>query len=308
MILALMLACAAPTPDDTVAPPEPCGNPCVLEDADNFSYAADLTVEVQPLREQADATIDWSGLDVDIQGHALDPTTDIDQVRLVMFADHTPEDVADALASDTLQQSDVAAYLVCDAGGRTSCNLSEFGILGSTPGVEEYFLADMGAWLLAAQTFDVPGARGLTFVEPTAGVDDEAAVIDPATADLQATADLTSAAPVLLDAGTDTTLDWSGLTRNGLGDDMQLQRIDLLQVARYDLSASELEERFFDIEQLALDTWTLDVTGETSAVLSDLEEGSPFPGVDAQSTWLLALRCSTCDNPVPRFMTVLTAE
>ena len=65
---------------------------------------------------------------------------------------------------------------------------------------------------------------------------------------------------------------------------------------------SALAEDFLDLEQLAEDRWELDVTGRTSASLGELDG---FGGVDADHRWLLALRCSTCRNPAPRFLTVL---
>ena len=77
-------------------------------------------------------------------------------------------------------------------------------------------------------------------------------------------------------------------------------------IGRYDtLSLAELEADFLKVDVLADELWTADIEGRSSLELSEAvnEAGEAFSGFDANSTWLVALRCFTCNNPAPPYPT-----
>ena len=279
--------------------PVPC-NPCALEDANNYSYTASLDVDVHAMAEFQDALVRWPKLSRDIQGHAVCPD-DLDDAWLVVFQQLTPDEVAQGLATDTLQQQDVTLFLTCtpsDAG----CWLSDFNLFGNYLDVQQYFEVGTGTWMVALIDSRESGVKSLVFLEADASSEQTQVTIDSATAVLDATVDLRSLTPVYSTGATDLVIDWSALTVDGLGNEMSLHTLDRLLLGRFDDSRRELERDFFDLEQDAEDLWTLDVEGTQSADLSQL---NGFEGISDDGLWLLALQCMSCDNPAPRFLTEL---
>jgi len=297
-LLFVVLAACNDKGEDTAL--QACGDPCALSDDANFTYDSSMEVTVTQAQPSADLLLDWSALDTDVQGHAVDPDTGVTQVTLVVFKDLTTDEILDGLVHDQIDQTKVNAYFLCTPTGST-CLLSDFGLGSSKPGVDQYFLEDSGEWLFVL-TGEDGGSRSLQFAEPSDASSSTDLVWDDQTASLSVDVDLHDSAAVGLPAGTTVTLDWSGLTRDGIGEALNLDKIDLLQVARYDLTTTELEEQFFDLKTLASETWSLDVGGVNSADLSQLEGDTAFPGIDANGTWMLALWCTTCRNPVPKVL------
>lgn len=302
-VLLAVAACSDKT-SDTGAAVTVCDGACMMEDANNFSYATELDLGVIELQEYSDFTIDWSELTTDLQGHPVDPL-DIDQVRVVIFPTLSKEEIAIGLSSDTLQQSDVGGYFICSSEGRTSCVISEFGLLGSIPGLDDYFSEGSGSWLFALGTDGEDGSRIAFFGEPLTASDNLTASVTDDISDLTIDVDLHSLSPLGLAAGETPTLDWSGTTVDGLGNELFHEKVDLLEVGQYDLTVTEVEDNFFDLRTLATSTWTMDIEGETSADLALLEGDVPFTGVDAEGTWLAVWWCTSCENPVPKIITRL---
>ena len=122
-------ACTGSGSDSGLAPGEPCTD-CALVDGTNFSYTSEMSIASVALQAGADATIDWSGLSTDIQGHASQ-MSDVDKLTLLVLKEATQEEVEVGLAEDTLQQSDITLYMLCEPaeiGSESQCNLSDFGI------------------------------------------------------------------------------------------------------------------------------------------------------------------------------------
>jgi len=305
---AVLLLMSCGDKDDTGAPAtpagEPCGEPCVLEDAHQFSYETDLQATNTDAQAEADVCLDWSGFSTDIQGHAV--AEDITKIRLVVFGTLTQDEILDGLASDALQQSDVSLYMICEPeSGDTDCCLSEFGLAGSYPGIDTYFTEGSGSWMFSFDSDGVDGARTLAFLTPQPDSTTTTVDIGNETASLSMDVDLQSSVQALVGAGSDVTVDWSGLTADGLGNELAHEKINLLEVARYDEDLATLESNFFDLKTMASESWSMSVAGETSASLADLEGDSAFEGIDGDHTWLLVLWCSVCENPVPKAMVVL---
>lgn len=303
LLILLVLGCGGPPVQEPLAE---CGDPCTLGDANNYTFASELDVAVHTLLSKADVRISWPDLTTDLLGQPLEPV-EIDLVTLIVFPELTPDEAAVALGEDTATQALVGLYQVCEPTD-FACRLSEFGLLGSHPGIDQYFEEGTGSWLLALGQQGAANARAMVFLQASDAATDTEVVVTDDSYHLTAEVDLGSLTPVRVPQGTRPILDWSGLTRDGFGHDMEIRTIDTLEVARYDESVAQLEEQFLDIEQLADERWSADVSGNVSYDLADLTDGDlAFPGFDADGTWVIALRCSSCFHPAPRFMTVVSS-
>lgn len=286
----------------------PCGNPCPLTDVNQFSYVSDLQCEVTEAQSLSNTNIEWADLTLDIQGHTVETPPGISQVRLVVFKTLSWEEILKGLSEDTLAQSDVGLYMTCEPEGATGCVLDDFGLLGSKPGISQYFEQDSGRWLFVLGTDDVEGSRSLACVEPKDDSTNTEVHIDNDSAALTLDVDFQSAGPAVIPAGADVTINWEALSVDGLGNELHHEKIDLLQVASYEMSLSELEDNFFDLPTLSTSTWSMSVTGKDEATLSDLEGDTTFTGIDNERTWLFVLWCSVCENPIPKAIVVLELE
>ena len=103
-------------------------------------------------------------------------------------------------------------------------------------------------------------------------------------------------------------MDWSRLATDGLGNALSIHTLDTLYVARYTQNVEALEEIPFDLWTEAETLWEANVVGLTEYSLSDLPGDSAFEAFEPGWTWLLALGCSTCTNPTPRYVTIVEPE
>ncbi len=313
--LALLVACT-PVARETAQPsdssPPTASSELFLRDEQNYSYSGELDGPSSPLAELTDISLDWSALTHDIQCHELDPAQEIDNAALLIFPNMTEREVEAGLAADDIQQIELAAYLSYEPAGDTSMALSDFTFFGTEVDIQTEFTAGSGSWLvlLTSGTQVGVGARMLGFLTPTAGESATSAGISDGCAVLDFAADLSSLEPLPVLAQGPWLLDWSGLTRNGLGAELSFGEIDGLMIGRYaDDSIAELEASFLDLELVADELWNFHLPGGTSVDLStlDSDEGA-FPGFQGEGSWILALRCSTCSNPAPLFLTVVEPD
>jgi hypothetical protein len=296
-----LLGCSDPKDTaDSAEPVEPC-DACVLSDSNNFSYSVDLDVARISLAELADVTVDWSGLTTNFYGLPMDPAVDVEEAWLVVFLNATADEIEADLAADTLDQSDVTVYVTCESE-EARCALSEFNIFGTYLDVQDYFTPDYGTWLVTLLAADRPGYHSLIFLEPDPSSSATTARFEDGATTLDAEVDLHSLAPIYLYEGAGASLDWSGLTVDGLGNEASVHKLDQLLLAHYSEDIPALEDRFFELWDIADERWELDIGERTSLELTELEG---FAGVSGEGTWLLGLFCSTCENPAPRFMTEL---
>jgi hypothetical protein len=291
-------------PEDLPAP-DPTGA-VVLTDAANYTFSGTLDAPSFPVAPETDVTLEWSTLTTNLRCQPLDPVADIDNTALLYFPYLTEAEIEQGLSMDTLNQADLGVYLSYEPGDGTSVSLSQVSFFGTDPEIEAQFTAESGTWLvlLTSGTTIAVGVQMLAFLEPTAGETSTAASVTDGCPVLDYSADLASAdrVPVLADGP--WLLDWSALTRDGQGSPFEPTRADALMVARFDESITDLEADFLDLELLAEETWTYTLGGGTTADLGALSGPSdPFPGFDAAGTWALALRCTTCPNPAPLFLT-----
>lgn len=289
-----------------LSPPEaaPCAS-CALNDANQYSYEADISVSTAALPVAEDSVIRWDSLTRDVHGHARDPFTDIDAARLIGFRDQSPEEVLEALATDSLRQADITLFLSC-ASADASCALSDFGLLGNQLDVERYFEDDGATWLVALNSPLEAGVAAMLFLDPSPDAASHEAVLDDRSSSIDAEVDFETLAALKVEANrADLEIDWSDVTVDGLGNALNAAGIDELVLGRYDARRGALGSKVFDLESAASEVWTMPIDGAPGANLGDLAGDTAFEGISGASTWLLALRCSTCLNPAPRLVTVL---
>ena len=304
----IIVGCQPPTTSEEEAP-----GPQLLEltDEDNCRFVVDLSAEVQPLHAGADILFSWVSLSRDVHGHPLDPEVDVDAAVLVAFKSMTSEEVASGLVMDTISQASVSLFANCVPQDST-CHLSDFGLAGNSWHLEEHFLEGSGTWLILLQGPGYPGGLAFLFLEPIVdGIQELAEIVDDSSF-VSIDARLDEVSPVPVPRASDVEISWASLSEDGKGVPLDLYRLDLMTVSRYaGWTVEELQDRFIDLEALADETWELDIGGRTSANLSELQPvddaAEPFPGVSSGSIWLMALRCTNCTNPTPKFLTVLEA-
>lgn len=283
----------------------------VLQDTHNYSFSGVLDGPSFEMKEYQDFTLSWAGLEQDLQCHDLDPVADIDNVALMVFKRLSEEEVEAGLSADSLEQVDLAVYLSFEPGDATEVKLSDVSFFGTDPAIEEEFAEGSGTWMFVFTTgTDIGvGSRMIAFVHPSADPDaGTAASLTDGCSVLDASADLSSLTSVPVPAAGPWTVDWTAVTQTGIGTPFQPLDVTEVMVARYEQDLATLEAHFLDLELLAAELYTMPHPGGRTADLSGLsrvDDGSPFPGFDADGTWLLALRCRTCANPAPLFLTVL---
>ena len=254
---------------------------------------------------QADIEIDWVDVTLDLQGHEVDPLTDVAMATLLAFR-MPPSEVVEALSNNALDQSDVALFITRDVEpGETSAKLSEFGLFGNDIDIEEQFRAEVAdIWMLLIQSTTTPGIGTLQIMFLDVSPDYTATSVSFTNTDttLEFVVDLDMDQPLAPVDKTSVMLDWSALTTDGLGGDFVSGNIDSMMLARYDEEPDELAEQFLDLELIAEDLYQVPLEGQTSYDTAEIEG---FDGFTKVGTWVLALRCSTCTNPAPPFLTIL---
>ncbi len=317
LCLALSLVCGCPTDDDdddTTGDDDDdaCegGDSITLDDEHNYNFVGTLDIAPYEAKELTSVEICWDGLTTDLQGHEL-VLDDLDFAAVVVFRYLSQEEVAAGISENTLQQSDVSLYVEAElVDGQTCVNLGDLTLFGNDIDVEQYFEEGYGTWLFTLNTGSTPGvgSRMAIFLEPTPGSEIELIEIQDGDALVTVDADLTGLTSVPMPVGETKTVSWDGLTVDGQGNEMQLGSIDRLMVAQYaTLTPADLEANFLDLELIADAQWDLVLEGQTEVDLSTLQSGGdPYYGISDEGTWILALRCDTCANPAPPFLTILT--
>jgi hypothetical protein len=109
-------------------------------------------------------------------------------------------------------------------------------------------------------------------------------------------------------------VDWRDVTRDSLGNDIVFESIDSVIVGFFaDMTLDEIEAQILDLELIATSLWEVELEGGRTADLADARGrsgGGAFPGFarDEEGIWMLALMCSTCQNPSPIMLAVLEPD
>ncbi len=283
-----------------------------LAPENNYTFSGTIDVPAIATAPEIDLEICWEDLTSDLQCHETSPTTDIDNVALIRLDHLSQAEVSQGLSGAGLQQADISGYVEYNtADGETCASFSQMSFFGSDVDVPSEYTTAGSTYLLLLATGTEPGvgARALVFLEPTKGSKVTRIDVGDACGILELTVDLQSLTPLSLPAAGPWEVNWASLETDGQGLAFDPSDIDEVWVARYaGMTPADLEANFLDLEQLATDLYTLPITAGSSADLAQATTaaGATFSGFDAADTWILALRCSRCQNPAPLFLTILS--
>jgi len=280
-----------------------------LDDAHNYSFSGALEVPSVETVSGQDVDLCWEELAQDIRCHDMDPVADIDNVSLVRFPHLEQEQIEAAMSAGTLQQADISGYVESRVEEETCTALSDMSFFGTEIDVAQEYTPDTATFLLLLTTGTEPavGTRMLSFLEPTEESANSRVDVPSGCGVLDFEADLKSLDPLPLWMDGPWQVDWSTVTTDGQGLANDFASVDGISLAFYEtLSTEELEADFLDLEMLADQTWDAELESGTSFDLGDLEsDGEGFGGFHDQGLWVLGLRCGTCMNPAPLFLTLV---
>lgn len=288
-------------------------------ESNNYTFSSSIELAVQKVAPRTLLEFDWSSLTKNFQGHPVAPASDIQSMVLIVW-NLPPAEVAQKINDDA---PDISSYVQATVqfvtDGVTSAHLSEFTAFGSEV-TEETFLEylDPDVNDPATHCYTLMAQTGTNLGQDVQMI--QAFQVDPAettavvtmsdeSTHLEWQTDLEALTPTVVPAGTpDVVIDWSAMTTHGYGGTFVPNQITEVLIGRLSKSVAEIEADFLNLEFIADDIWRANVTSGTSFKLGDLtheENGSAFPGVTADETWVLGLLCTTCTNPTPWYITTV---
>jgi hypothetical protein len=303
-------ACSNDEGKETAASAVPCQNgEFVLQDSQNYSYSGDLTLPVIETATATDIEVCWNNTVQDIQCHDFNRKDDVDNVSLIRFPNYSQSDVEQGLSNNNLLQADISGYVAVTNEGGTCANLADMSFFGTPIDIAEEYNEAGGTYLLNLTTGTIPGigSRMIAFLQPSATSDVTSIELPDGCGilDFEATVQDSDTLNMCTDGG--WTIDWSGLTKDGLGNEVNIQNIDSVMVGFYEgLSAADIQSQFLDLELIATQLYTMPLDGQVTADLTLASDGTNnFASFDGDGTWIVALRCSTCSNPAPLFLSIV---
>jgi len=295
-----------------------------VDPANNYAFDSTVTLHVKTIAPNSPLNFDWSALTVDIQEQPMTPGTgDVVTVLLALLNLTIPEFEAKLNANENLVNYSKGA-LAFYPTSETAANIYDFTAPGATEPlpaneIDPYldpatFPPETHTYALLVQNSTEP-AHGVRMVQALQidpnSVDTDIAVTNDSST-LEYHTDLTTVVPVQVPPGNaNITADWTPLedvANNALGDLWLDGAIQEVMVAHYSLTPAELTAQFLSLEKIATEMYRGPVEAGARLNLSTLVEqtsGAPFTGINADGTWILALKCIRCTNPAPWFLTIL---
>jgi hypothetical protein len=290
------------------------GASILLNNQNNYQSTASLSLPTVETASGADLDICWTNIASDMQCHPVAPQADIDNVAFLRLLHLTETEVQAKLVSGEITQSNIDGYLEFPTGNKTTCaRLSDFSFLGTKVDVLAEYQESADETYLLLLTHGVQrgiGARVMMFLKPVSTSTNTRVDAPSGCGELEFAADITSPEKVPVPAAGPWIVDWRGVTRDGQGNEIIYSTLDKLLLGYYQgMTVADIQAKFFDLEIMATSLWDLGLAGGYTADLSqavDRKTGAPFTGFDrGAGVWLLALTCSTCQNPAPAILTIL---
>ena len=288
----------------------------VIKNENNYTSTSYLTIPQVATASGADLHACWTTLGTDLLGHPVVPTVNVDHVSFLQIVNVTEAQVAVQFAAGQFDTKKVKVYrdLIIDhTTGSTCTNLSAMS-LGATSLVpaQDYVTDSTKTYMLlfASGTTPGSGSKSMLFLEPSASSTNVEVTAPEGKDILHFTADLTTPLPVSIPAAGPFVIDWSKLTRDGMGNTVVYQNIDGLLVGYYEgMTVADLQARCLDFDIIATSLYRADVpTGVRSMDLATTktDAGEVFPGFTRRSgVWAVGLMCSTCQVPAPVAVAIL---
>ncbi len=302
------------------------GNPLIIaKNAQNYSFSTELIIETTPVKSMSDLTLDWSAVTKDMRLRDLNPLTGIDMVEIIVWENISQEDLLERFSTENVD----LAYLLGLVLVYTENTMTTVNLLDMYPPAGELTEEELFAYVDTelrppeSHVYVVMLAEGETFGEGTLMMHfirpdpDETNTVVNITNDstkLNPTVDLHSLEKIAIPPDTpNIRMAWTDdtvLSVNALGNEFLPNAITQIMIGHYpDMTVSDIEANFLDVDGIAEDMWTADLPAGTSISLSELvneeDDNAPFPGINDEGTWLVGLICGRCTSPAPWFLSVL---
>ena len=292
-----------------------------ITEADNYYFESNINVTPSVVKPNENLTIRWDGLTTDLFGRQINPMTDIDLV-LVSLWERDQTTLANEINKDILEMNaNNGAVWVLTEKQMTQTQLFDMGIMGSPTEPDKllpYFNNappyNPATWthLIMAQTGTAPGSNARMLGFFTLGDEGSTEIsLTPQSSVLTYNTNIRNqnwlAVPM---NNPNLIIDYENIKVNVAGNKFVPTKISRIAVGHYLMNSCEIENNFLYLEDIA-DAWYEKELAEvtTSFSLAQLTDsaGVPFPGVDNTGLWIVALRCDSCANSAPWFLTVLHA-
>ena len=301
----------------------------VLDKSHNYQFRSEVDIMEFRLQEYPSIpVIDWSGLSEDILGHEVDPEKDVGHVELIVWKLSDNETFEGWLNTDALDMTALVAPVNVEpsdlAEGITRVALDELVSFGNEDVHPETYFQVEGDFPADEHIFVLVIGRGKTigedaivaaFLKPVADAEAPTEVkIDQSAVSMSFEAALNENGYTVPANTADIVVDW----REMIGEDNAIgQPFTPKNAARVMLTfyrgrtLSTLQDDFLGLEIIADEKYVTDPVDMTPLSLEELknENGEVFSGIgEEQGTWLLSLWCTSCNNPAPKYMTMLVAD
>lgn len=290
-----------------------------MMDENSYAYSGHMNIGAQTAAAQADSTIDWCDVTVDIRGRQVVPT-DIDRLMLVEI-DGTHDEVARLIESNELTMADVVApwQFINDMAVCTA-NLSDFSMIANAFNVGDFGGASAtgSTWLLSLTYYDA-GAFDYampSFVVPEQGAPVSEIRFHDDLSTIEVDVDLHTLKPMTTSSRFDEyTLDWSAVTTDVYGNEYDDQLGNQVLIGKVPFGDIEqVEDVFLRLDDEASELYRLNVVdgipvvqGETDVdlMLATNADGEPFGGFTTDGIWLVGVECTSCTSPAPLLLGVV---
>jgi len=300
------------------------GDVLTLNQTNNFSATSTLTIPPMPAAAGQNISICWDKITKDIQGHTVNPATDINQVTLAP-AKGTQADVAGWLASGQFSSdkiSDTAFVFKPQPNGPMCATLNQFGTVANAAATYDpanFKPQDGISYLVVFGTGTQIGfgARTMLFLVPSTGeTNTNISAVGDSTSMLNYVANLHGLMRPTFDATKPPVVDWSAVTKDGQGYDIPNKAVSSILIGFYKgKTIQQLEAGFLNLQQKTeaeggpTQSWQLTVNNVNRASLA----GAPGRNMEPPLTsfamndgiWLLGMFCNSCQNPAPVIVTIL---
>ena len=290
---------------------EESGN-VIIGDANNYSFVGTLQIPLVQTVSAQDLDICWNEVLEDIQCHGMDPLAEVDNVGMARFRNMSHTEVAARLSAGEMPQSALDGYLEFNTTHVDTCTkLSSLSFFGTPITVaEEYVESAEKVYLLLFANGITPGvgSRMLTFVQPMASSTNTVVNAGSGCGVLDFKANLTALQPLAVPLEGPWIVDWSQMTTDGQGNPIVFETIDGVFLGYYEgVTLEQLQAQMLDMELIATSIWEISLEAGSTANLAyaTKSDGSFFQGFSGSGIWILALRCSMCQNPAPLVLTIL---
>ena len=254
-----------------------------------------------------------------MQCHTLDPQNTIKNIAMVWLPNMTHAQAQVKLISGNLDLSTVGSYCEYHTDHTSTTGTTSSMSCLTQEDARLPKQSDTDTYVLIASKSLTPGAgaQSMIFVNPTAASQNTTVSIPTGCQELDFKADLHDLTKVAVPTQGPWLADWSKVTQDSEGKNVLWAKYDTydLILGYYDVSVSELETQFFDVDTLPPKLWRISGMPGSSAPADMVKslgkamavDGTLFTGFDVapNALWAFGLQCPDCQNPAPMFLTIL---